>query len=470
MKRTVALACSTALLAGGLIAPAAATAAPPSVIVVAPGGNDHAAGTVAAPLRTVNVAIGRLSRGGTVELRSGRYHQRVLLDGAHNITVQPYRREHAVLDGAGLTPPTDLTALVTIVNSSAITVEGLEITGYRSSTLGAVPAGIYVHGGDHGITIDGNHVHDLGNHNRTLGSFDINAHGIAVYGDDPQHPVTGLRIRGNTVDHLTLGASETVVVNGNVDGWAITGNDIHDNNNIGIDAIGYEETLPAKFRYTQLNRARNGVISGNHVARIRSQGNPAYYEDGGYCNCADGIYVDGGTRIVVGNNTVTDNDIGVEVAAENARGSADHVLVAGNHITGSLYVGIATGGYCDGGDECGGDPTGASFDNAFVGNTLCGNNRLDDGSPELLVQYYAHDNLFAGNSITATNTGHVVYGTVPNSDSDGRSSGNVSDANTFRAEPGSAALAEFGWHGKTYTGFASYRQHTGQDRHSTFRG
>ena len=37
-----------------------------------------------------------------------------------------------------------------------------------------------------------------------------------------------------------LGASESVVVNGNVKGWRIAGNHIHDNNNIGIDAIGYE--------------------------------------------------------------------------------------------------------------------------------------------------------------------------------------------------------------------------------------
>ena len=79
----------------------------------------------------------------------------------------------------------------------------------------------------------------------TLGSFDINAHGIAVYGTRRprrQRPA----IDGNEVDHLELGASETVVVNGNVDGWRDHGNHIHDNNNIGIDAIGFEATLPGR--------------------------------------------------------------------------------------------------------------------------------------------------------------------------------------------------------------------------------
>jgi hypothetical protein len=54
-----------------------------------------------------------------------------------------------------------------------------------------------------------------------------------------------------------------VVVNGNVDGWRITGNQIHDNNNIGIDAIGYEPTITGADRYTNVNRARNGYIGGS---------------------------------------------------------------------------------------------------------------------------------------------------------------------------------------------------------------
>ena len=144
------------------------------------------------------------------------------------------------------------------------------------------------------------------------------------------------------------GASESVVVNGNVNHWRITHNRIHDNNNIGIDAIGFEPTLSGPARYTRANRARNGVIADNVIRNIISRGNPAYCEDGGWCNCADGIYIDGGSGIRVERNRVIGNDIGIEVAAENARGSADHVVVADNFITRSGYVGIATGGYCDG--------------------------------------------------------------------------------------------------------------------------
>jgi hypothetical protein len=454
----------------GVLSPTPATAdAAPRVLVVSPHGSNSNAGTAAAPLRSIQVAVRRLgASGGRVELRGGTYHQRVHLVGVHGVTIRPFRHQHAILSGAGLTPPAGTSALVEIANSSAVTVRGLELTGYRTDLLDVVPIGIYVHGHDRSIRIVGNHVHDLGNYNDTLGSFDINAHGIAVYGDNPHASITDLSIRHNVVKNLHLGASESVVVNGNVNGWTIARNRIHDNNNIGIDAIGFEPTLSGKYRYTTLNRARNGLIAHNVIARIVSAGNPAYWEGNTngvdeWCNCADGIYIDGGTHIVVRHNRVMASDIGIEVAAENPRGSADHVLVSYNHITGSLFTGIATGGYCNGADDCGGVQTGTSHDNTFTHNSLRGNNRLDDGSPELLVQYYSSHDTFTHNKIVATNTGHVVYGTVPG----GAGHNNHSDHNIFRAVGATCGSAEFGWSGHTYDGFGAYRQATGQDQHST---
>jgi hypothetical protein len=439
-------------------------------VVVGPHGSDTAAGNAAHPLRTVRAAVRRLgASGGTVLLRGGVYHQRVRLVHQQHVTVSPYRHEHPVLSGAGLTPPRTLSGMVEIADSRDITVRGLEVTGYRTHRLDTVPAGVYVHGHDRNVRILGNHVHDLGNDNNTLGSFDINAHGIAVYGDDPHHPIRGLVIAHNHVDNLHLGASESVVVNGNVTGWAITGNRIHDNDNIGIDAIGYEQTLTGKNRYTQRNRARHGVIARNTVERIRSQGNPAYWEDGSWCNCADGIYVDGGSHIRIAHNRVADSDIGIEVAAENKRGTADHVTVTRNRITGSLFTGITTGGYCNGAEDCGGVRTGSSHDNVFTRNWLRGNNRLDDGSPELLVQYYAYRNTFTHNTLIATNAAHAVYGTVPGDKGVAGKPGNRSDHNRFRARGVGSAQLEFGWRGHTYTGARAYVRGTGQDRHSTFR-
>jgi hypothetical protein len=475
MTRALALATLSTLALTGSVAASAATASPTpeivashsKILVVATDGSNANAGTASAPLRTVQAAVSKLPNGGTIELRAGDYAQRVRLAGVHNLTIRPYAHEAAVLDGTSLTPPSGTSAMVNISNCTDVTIADLAITGYHTSVKGIVPIGIYLHGHDTNVHIMGNHVYKLGNYNGTLGSFNINAHGIAAYGDDPHASIHGLVIHANTVDHLRTGASESVVVNGNVNHWAITGNHIYDNNNIGIDAIGYEPTLTGKYRYTQADRARNGVIAHNRIAHIQSRGNPSYW-DHGWCNCADGIYVDGGTHIQIHNNHVTTSDIGIEVAAENGRGSADFDSVTHNHVSGSLFTGLATGGYCNDKPNCGGVKTGTSHDNRFAYNVLRGNNQLNDGSPEVLIQYHTWRDTFVHNTITATNKAHVVYGTVPKADTDGHPIGNRSDHNRFRAVGVGAAKAEFDWLGHTYIGFATYRTKTGQDAHSKY--
>jgi hypothetical protein len=436
-------------------------------LFVSTSGHPGAAGTRQDPLSSVNEAVSLLPQGGLVLLRGGTYAQRISLRGVHRIAVRAFRHEPVILDGGPLTPPRDRSAMVTIVNSTRVKVRGLDIRGYDTTSKGAVPIGIYVHGASSRISLVGNHVHSMGNYNGTLGSFDINAHGIAVYGDRARHPITHVRIGRNEVDHLALGASEAVVVNGNVNHWRITHNRIHDNNNIGIDAIGFEPTLSGPARYTRANRARNGVIADNVIRNIISRGNPAYFEDGGWCNCADGIYIDGGTSIRVARNRVVGNDIGIEVAAENARGSADHVVVANNFITRSGYVGIATGGYCDGRDDCGGVETGRAFDNRFLHNTLYADNQFADESPEILVQYHATRTVIQGNVVRATGRGQPLIGTVPRAQHDGTGSAPQLDGNLYFSS-GGPAQALFGVLGVTYTGWSAYRNSTGQDAHSRY--
>ncbi|MFF9410570.1 hypothetical protein ACF1B0_34345 [Streptomyces anandii] len=450
-----------------LVALSAPATAGTTTSYVSPQGSDAAVGSAAAPFATIQHAVDELGRGGgTVVVRAGSYAQRVSLHGVSDVTITAASGEHAVLDGSSLVVPTGRSALVDISDSTDVTVRGLDITGYRTADIKAMPIGIYVHGGDSGIALDDNHVHDLGNDNGTLGSMAMNAHGIAVYGDSPDRPIGSLTIDGNEVDHLKLGASEAVVVNGNVAGWSITHNHVHDDNNIGIDAIGYEPTLPKAWRYTDLNRARDGVIGWNTVENIVSAGNPAYWSDGAWCDCADGVYVDGGTHITVAGNTVRAADIGIEVAAENPKGAADHVKVTGNTVRDSRYVGIATGGYCDGGADCGGVRTGRSFANTFTGNVMRNNNTDQDGSPQFLIQYHERDSRITGNTICAGGSGTLLLGTVPRSTSGAR---DVVDDNVYSAQGATAATSQWGWHGTTYTGLAAYRAATGLDADSTFR-
>ena len=134
---------------------------------------------------------------------------------------------------------------------------------------------------------------------------------------------------------LTLGSSESLVVNGNVDGFKIINNTVHDNNNIGIDAIGFEKVSsnPAT------DQARNGLIARNLVYNINSYGNPAYGTD----RSADGIYVDGGRSIVIERNRVHHNNIGIELASEHQGKSTSRIIVRNNFVYLNDIVGIAPG-------------------------------------------------------------------------------------------------------------------------------
>jgi hypothetical protein len=250
------------------------------------------------------------------------------------------------------------------------------------------------------------------------------------------------------------------VLNGNVDGWSVTHNVIHDDNNIGIDAIGFESTISGPARFTEVNRARHGLIAHNRVSRIISEGNPAYYEDGSWCNCADGIYVDGGTAIRVADNRVDASDIGIEAASEWKQGRTDHITIAGNTVTASRYTGLALGGY----DQ----DRGEAFDITVTGNFLRGNNTLEDGSPEVLLQYYVHDTTITGNTIIATKPHEAVL--LLRDAPAGTAAQNahlVLDHNRYggRVQRGQEVYA---WNGVPRQGLPAYRAASGQDRASTY--
>lgn len=75
-----------------------------------------------------------------------------------------------------------------------------------------------------------------------------------MYGTEAPAAISGLVVSGNEIDDLKTGCSETLSVDGNVNGFAIIGNVIHDDDNIGIDAIGFEKVSPNPA----YDRARNG--------------------------------------------------------------------------------------------------------------------------------------------------------------------------------------------------------------------
>ena len=354
-------------------------------------GNDANPGTQAAPWRTVQHAADTARAGSTVNVRGGVYEELVSLQQSGNasdgfITLRSYPGETAVLDAEHITPP-GRTGVLTIHDKSYVRIEGLEIRNFHTAEHALAPLGIDVMGAGSHIELLRNNVHHIQQtfEGRDGPGHGANAFGIAVYGTDAKRPITDLIIDGNEVHHLKTGSSESVVVNGNVTNFRITHNVVHDNNNIGIDVIGFERTAPDPA----VDRARDGVVSGNLVYNITSKGNPAYRMD----ESSDGIYVDGGTRILIERNVMHDVDFGIELASEHKDRTTSWVIARNNLVYHGHTAGVSIGGY---------DPQrGRTEHCTIINNTLYEDDTSATGSGEFQMQWKMGDNIFANNIVYA---------------------------------------------------------------------
>ena len=405
-------------------------------------GNDSSPGTSGAPWATLQKAADTVPAGATVYVRGGTYPQRFDIDvsGAPGqpITFAPApgregRPRRLDAPGAGRSVADDRHRLAAVPR-----IEGFEITGYRSAASGHVPMGILVTGAADHIQLGGNYVHDLGT--TYDGRDGGDAHGIGVFGTTSDHPIEGVEIVDNELANLTLGSSEALVVNGNVTGFLIQDNRVHDTNNIGIDVIGFEGTASDPT----VDQARDGIVRGNTVWNVDSYGNPAY----GYSRSADGIYVDGGRDTLVEGNVVHDVNIGIELASEHAGRSTRNVTARNNLVYDATAIGIAIGGY----DR----RRGNTEDCAIVNNTV-----VNTDGVELLVQFDTRNNLIANNVIVAGAKHDFVENRYV------ENVGNVVDHNLYYSVDGSSA-GTWQWKNVAYDTFAGWQARSGNDGRSMF--
>ncbi|MGB6192817.1 MAG: Ig-like domain repeat protein [Terracidiphilus sp.] len=376
-----------------------------AVYYVSTTGNDSNPGTLAAPWLTIQHAASTATAGATVNVIGGVYNEIVNFPNSglagEPITFQSdpvvvgTSVQGAVIDGTDLTV-SGTQGLITISGTlSYITVKGFEIRNLSSSK--GVPCGVWITGSGTGVQILNNIIHDI-----ATTAKNGNACGLFAYGTS-QTPISNLIVSGNELYNLRTGESESMTLNGNVTHFQITNNLVHDNNNIGIDIIGYERTGPTGY-----DQAGWGVVSGNTVYNISGIGNPG--EDAEYD--ADGLYCDGCAYVTFERNVVMQVDYGIETTSENQR-----CLASGNEWpTGVVGVGTpATGTY-----PCYGMNV-TVRNNLFYYENACGNS----------IGGYALATTKGGGSNGGGSSYHDVFvnntlfdnGTQPGNDSEGTPSG-----------------------------------------------
>lgn len=419
---------------------------------VAPDGADTDPGTQASPFRTIQHASSVANAGDTVLVRQGTYNELVTPAASGSaargyITFSAYPGETATIDGTGLAVPGGQNGLITLNAASYVIIQGFELRNYTTASARSVPVGIYLTGGGAGVQLVNNHIHAITTTAKTTpDACSSNALGMAIYGSNPTTPIAGLVVSGNELDHLLTGCSETMSLDGNVMNFVVASNLVHDDDNIGIDAIGFEHVSsnPAT------DQARQGEIRGNTVFNITSYGNPDY----GKQYAADGIYVDGGTDIIIEQNIVHNVDFGIELASEHKSHVTSYVTARNNLVYANNASGVTIGGY--------GANRGGTDHCTVVNNTLYGNDAQTTGQGEFQVQFNATNNIFDNNIVYAGPQSLLVHAFTKPGPAPTTLNHNLYDAAV------GASHARFAYGGHLYVGFAKYQMGTGQDGQSLF--
>ncbi|MCW1915637.1 hypothetical protein OJ996_18775 [Luteolibacter sp. GHJ8] len=429
-------------------------------------GLDTNPGTQGQPWRTIQKAAATVVAGDTVHIHAGIYIERVTIENRHGSAALPivFKKFAAdtgsvIISQSGVTPPDDLTAVLAIRNCDHLVVRDLEIADYKTAGTAAeqraqLPVGIHVSGSGTGIQIRGCKVHDIWQSSPTQNNYNANGFGIAVYGEQSS-PIDQLVIDGCEVYNLRTGASESLVLNGNVTNFAVTNNIVRDCNNIGIDFIGFEGTNPVEA----LDQARNGICSGNVVFRIDSKFNPVYggnFTTGGgnATRSAPGLYVDGGRDIILERNHVYDCNFAISIGSENTG-----KVVSGVTVRNNVFHHCHVGGIVVGGSET---TNGGTTNSSFTHNTIYGNDTVSQGGGQFSIQNHVSGLTVRRNVMVSTssfsqfilkgnNTGSVAAGAI--------------DWNLYYAPPGGSF--EFISNNTARTSFAAWQSASAQDTHSS---
>jgi hypothetical protein len=440
-------------------------------------GSDSNPGTIGAPWLTIQHAANSVSAGATVYVFGGVYNESVNFPASGTasapITFESYPGQTAVIDGAGVSCCSSnggggnaIQGLINIVNQSYLVLAGFEIRDFTTSNPAYTPAGVWITGSGTGIQLLNNLLHNI----TTSSEENGNAFGIAVYGTS-QTPISHLVISGNEVYSLKTGNSESVNVDGNVTNFAITNNLVHDNDNIGIDAIGYEGVGPVGH-----DEAMYGEIRGNtiyNISGIHNAGEGNSYD-------ADGVYCDGCAYVTVEDNLIHNVDYGIEVASEHkicqstgteysssgtiGEGSSPcngrYVTVRNNVVYDSNACGISIGGYANN--------VGGSAHVVIVNNTLYNNNTQNQAG-EFQIQYHsgkAQANIFENNLVYAGAQNVWINSFVEPSTSYPAPPATL-NRNLYYSAAGYAEGTSIFWAGaSSYKSYSAYQSAAGEDANS----
>ncbi len=422
---------------------------------VATNGADTNTGSIRTPFKTINAALIKAQPGDQVIVRGGRYYQEIKFprsgEPGKQISLQSYPKEKAIIDGSSINV-TGWQALITLINTSWITIDGFDICNLHSNKVNTDPQGISISGSGRDIAIKNCNIYNI--KNTTTLAQGRSGHAILVIGT-AKTPIVNLSITDCTVHDTQTGTSENVTLAGNVDGFVFKHNKVYDTENIGIIVAGGDGLNPRGAVAT--NYARNGVISDNIFHHNTMTKTPEIWGPDRYG--AISIYVCGGANTLIERNIVYESDRGIGLISESNIYPTKTTMVRNNLVYHCYRTGIYMGDYLNytisGTKNC-----------SVINNVLVENNRVlgafGEIEGEIRLTEHCDSNVIKYNRIYAAAKDVLIHKYTSSG------SHNIIDYNQYF----SSEKAQWIWNSTNsnpITDFNTWKQTSGQDTHSTLK-
>jgi len=408
-------------------------------------GNDSKDGTSETiAWKTIQHACEKAIPNSIVYIKGGIYYENLDMQVSgkigNPITFKNFNDAEVIIDGTG----TSGSEMLNIADKSYLNFENLTIQNLTGNNSVGVyiecsPSGTVKSLSFKGIII--RNINWINNAGKIPGDND-NAQPFIAYGrgTSSSNSFSDLVIEGCEIYNNILGYSEALSIDGNIDGFVVRKNYVHNNTNIGIYAGGnYGEC-----ENPDLDHARNGIIENNIT-----HNNISDYATSG------GIYLDGSKDVIVRNNITYSNGYGIEIGSEED-GETENITVINNLVYNNDICGISVGGYTT-------ETTGQVLNCLIRNNSLFANDVSKNGSGEFYLTK-ASNCTFINNTIY-TNDQDILMALENISPQEN----NVFDYNCWFTPDNNPNNAQVGWRAGYYESFSEYKKETSQDQHSIYK-
>jgi hypothetical protein len=408
-------------------------------------GNDQNNGqTLATAWKTIQKSFDAAVAGSTVMIKGGTYYEQLMVKvsgtAGNPVTFTNYNNEQVIIDGS----KNSGTTILTITDKKFLIFSNLTVQHITKNNAVGILVSASKNGGASDLTFRNVALKNINwtSNASTIPNSNQNSQPFIAFGFGAAqaNAITNLVIDSCEFSNNITGFSEALSLDGNIDGFTITNNKVHDNMNIGIAAIGHYGVSSN----SAVDQSRNGLIRGN----------TCYNNISDYATSA-GIYVDGGKDIKIDRNITYQNGYGIEVGHEE-NGTASNITVTNNVIYLNEVTGLAIGGYDSG-------TSGQVTNSTFRNNSFFKNNTNNDGSGEIYITKAS--NCTIGNNVFYTNS----QNTLLSLENISPQTGNIIDYNNWFTQTGNASDININWRNTSYSSFATYKTKTGQDAHSFFQ-